>query len=88
LEKTLIDDFFMIHQGPKEQPSKGAKGGVAIILSQRCHTSGGQVEKTEKIARGGISIGDTTRILSLSIKFKLQINESSKLSKELAHTLV
>ena len=31
--KILPRDFMMIHHGPESQPCRGAKGGVAIILS-------------------------------------------------------
>ena len=30
----LPEDFLLIHHGPEKQPTIGAKGGVAIILSK------------------------------------------------------
>jgi hypothetical protein len=83
-EKTLIDNFFMIHRGPEEQPLRGAKGGVAIVLSPELADLWKSSKKKQKIARGGTTIGDTTRILSISIRFK---TNNSKLNKELTHTL-
>jgi hypothetical protein len=32
-EKYLAFDYYNIHHGPESQPSNGAKGGVAIMLS-------------------------------------------------------
>ncbi len=32
-QKLLPRGQLLIHHGPKEQPSHGAKGGVAVILS-------------------------------------------------------
>ena len=32
-ERHLINDYYIIHHGPEKQPTHGAKGGVAIILS-------------------------------------------------------
>ncbi len=33
-QKILPIGLLFIHHGPKEQPSHGAKGGVAVILSE------------------------------------------------------
>jgi hypothetical protein len=32
-EKSILEDYYLIHHGPPTQPSSGAKGGIAIILS-------------------------------------------------------
>jgi hypothetical protein len=34
-KKTIIEDYYLIHHGPQNQPTNGAKGGVAIILFPR-----------------------------------------------------
>ena len=82
-EKTLIDNFFMIHHGPQEQPLRGAKGGVAIVLSPELTDLWKSSKKKQKIARGGTTIGDTTRILSISIRFK---TNNPKPNKELTYS--
>jgi len=53
--------MIMIHHGPDMQPTRRAKGGVAIIHSKRLMEGckrGGQITK-----RGGKTIGNTTRLL-------------------------
>jgi len=69
-EKSIIDNYYFIHHGPETQPTNGAKGGVAIILSPELHAQWQSSGKAKKIIRGGILTGETTRILSVSMKFE------------------
>ena len=70
-EKFIIDNYYLIHHGPEAQPTNGAKGGVAIILSPELHTQWQSSGKAKKIIRGGILAGETTRILSVSMKLEI-----------------
>jgi len=70
-EKFLINDFYFIHHGPESQPANGKRGGVAIILSPDMHRQWKQSGKAKKVFKGGPSIGNTTRILSVNIRFEL-----------------
>jgi hypothetical protein len=70
-EIFLINDFYFIHHGPESQPAKGKRGGVAIILSPDMHHQWKQSGKAKKIFKGGSTIGNTTRILSINIRFEL-----------------
>jgi exonuclease III len=70
-EKIIINDFYFIHHGLESQPAKGKRGGVAIILSPDMHRQWKQSGKAKKIFKGGSTIGNTTRILSINIRFEL-----------------
>ena len=67
-EKFLLLDYYLILHGPENQPSNGAEGGVAIILSPDMHRQWKQSGKAKKIFKGGSTIGNTTRILSINIR--------------------
>ena len=63
-----------IHHGPETQPTKGAKGGVGIILSRewtKGWTRGGNITR-----HGGNSAGNTTRLLSIDV-----VLETAKVKK-------
>ena len=70
-----------IHHGPKTQPLRGAKGGVAIVLSEELGTL--WKKNGSKVLRGGPSIGATTRYMRVDVKLKLT-NSKSKIK---THTL-
>jgi hypothetical protein len=70
-EKILLLDYYLIHHGPEHQPASGAKGGVAIILSADLAVQWKTSGTAKKIIRGGPSIGNTTRALSISMKFEV-----------------
>jgi hypothetical protein len=38
-KKYLMFGYYLIHHGPEVQPTSGAKGGVAIILSPHLTTA-------------------------------------------------
>ena len=83
-EKVLIDDYYIIHHGPESQPTNGKRGGVAIILSPNLHLQWRTSGKAKKILRGGPSIGETTRFLSISMRFEMpktnnNINKKKKI---------
>jgi hypothetical protein len=56
---------------PETQPINGAKDGVAIILPPELAHQWKSSGSEKIIVRGGISTGETTRLLSISMKFKL-----------------
>ena len=85
-EKFIIDNYYFIHHGPEAQPTKGAKGGVAIILSPELHSLWQSSGKAKKIIRGGILAGETTRILSVSMKIEVY-SESNGEKKKKYHNL-
>ena len=70
-EKFLINDYYIIHHGPETQPVNGKRGGVAIFLSPDLHLQWKLSGKGKKIIKGGTTVGDTTRILSISMRFEL-----------------
>jgi len=70
-EKILLLDYYLIHHGPEFQPTSGAKGGIAIILSLDLALQWKTSGRAKKITRGGVSIGNTTRALSISMKFEI-----------------
>ncbi len=77
-EKYIYNDYYLIHHGPDNQPANGAKGGIAIILSPELTTQWKSSGKAKKITTGGISTSETTRILSISMKFEIQQPPNSK----------
>ena len=92
-EKILLLDHYFIHHGPEHEPAIGAKGGVAIILSPDLAVQWKTSGTAKKIIRGGPSIGNTTRALSISMKFEVAppINPpnkpKSKVAKKRFHNL-
>jgi hypothetical protein len=62
-------DHYIIHHGPETQPSSGAKGEVAIILPPELAHQWKSSGNEKKVNKGGISVGETTRFLSISLKF-------------------
>jgi hypothetical protein len=60
---------------PPNQPSSEAKAGVAIILSPELTIQWKSSKKQKKIMRGEVSIGDTTRFLSISMSFETKTNQ-------------
>ena len=92
-EKILLLDYYLIHHGPEHQPASGAKGGVAIILSPDLAVQWKTSGTAKKKIRGGPSIGNTTRALSISMKFEVAppINPpnkpKSKVAKKRFHNL-
>ena len=70
-ERILLKEMIMIHHGPDMQPTRRAKGGVAIIHSKRLMEGckrGGQITK-----RGGKTIGNTTTAVIFNIFFILSV---------------
>jgi len=65
--KYLTGDKIMIHHGPSIQP-RGARGGVAIILSS--NLTEGWKEGGYVVKRGGETIGGTTRLMRVDIKIR------------------
>ena len=88
-EKFIYDNYYLIHHGPDVQPANGAKGGIAIILSPDLATQWKSSGKAKRITTGGISTGETTRILSISMKFEIQqeATNSKKETKKTYHNL-
>jgi len=78
-EKYLINGYYIIHHGPETQPINGAKGGVAIILSPQMTYHWKISNRAKKKFTGGISVGNTTRLLSISMRFEQQ--DASKVKK-------
>ena len=76
-EKLLINDFYFIHHGPETQPTHGKNGGVAIILSPELHLQWKLSGRAKKIFRGGPSVGNTTRFLSISLRFETYENNNN-----------
>ena len=76
-EKILIDNYCLIHHGPESQPINGKRGGVAIILSPSLHLQWKTSRKAKKILRGGLSTGETTRFLSISMRFEMPGNNNN-----------
>jgi exonuclease III len=77
-EKKILNDFLFIHHGPPKQPPQGAKGGVGIILSPELAYQWKTLEKKRKInkiKRGGLSTGNTTRFMALTISFEIPKGE-------------
>ena len=83
-ETHLAGDFtsilpkgqLMIHHGPESQPTHGAKGGVAIILSPEMTENwkrGGSI-----IRRGGLLAGETTRLLGIDVEIKTVVRAKTK----------
>jgi hypothetical protein len=70
-DKYLMFDYYLIHHGPEVQPANGAKGGVAIILTPDLTTIWKASGKAKKCIKGGLSIGNTTRFLSINLRFKM-----------------
>ena len=58
-EKSIFGGYYLIHHGPQKQPQKGAKGGVAIILSPELADQWRNNGRSKEIVRGGNSIGET-----------------------------
>jgi hypothetical protein len=77
-EKTLISDYYLIHHGPETQPSNGAKGGVAIILSPDLTTTWKASGKAKKCLKSGPSVGNTTRFLSVNLRLGPTKDHSQK----------
>jgi hypothetical protein len=81
-ERILPKGQLLIHHGPRVQPSLGAKGGVAVILSEDLATEWRKGKC--KMSKGG-EIAGTTQFMSISIKLKivnsrkLSINKKNKL---------
>ena len=73
-EKKILKDYLFIHHGPRKQPPQGAKGGIGIILLPELAYQWKNMEKkrkNNKIKRGGLTIGDATRFIALSISFEI-----------------
>ena len=87
-EKHLINDYYIIHHGPEKQPNSGAKGGVAIILSPQMalQWKTSNIKENKKIV-GGISVGNTTRLLSITIRFETINQQQDKKEKKKYHNL-
>ena len=69
----------MIHHGPARQP-RGARGGVAIILSSLL--TKGWMKGGNMIKREGKTMVSTTKLLRLDIKLRV-INTNLKISKKI-----
>ena len=65
--KYLAGDKIMIHHGPSIQP-RGARGGVAIILSN--DLTEGWKKGEHIVKRGGETMGGTTRLIRVDIKIR------------------
>ncbi len=73
-EKKIFNNYLFIHHGPLKQPPQGAKGGIGIILLPELAYQWKNMEKkrkNNKIKRGGLTIGDATRFIALSISFEI-----------------
>ena len=87
-EKYIFNNYYLIYHGPDNQPSNGAKEGIAIILSPELTTQWKSSRKAKKIMTGGISTSETTRFLSISVKFEiLQPQNSKKQARKSFHNL-
>jgi hypothetical protein len=69
--KYLMFDYYLIHHDPEIQLANGAKGGVAIILSPNLATIWLTSGEAKKCNKGGLSAGNTSRFLSINLRFKL-----------------
>jgi hypothetical protein len=88
-EKTISLDYYLIHHGLPTQPRCGAKGGVTIILSPELATHWKSSKKQRKIIKGGTSIGETTRFLSISMSFDLPEGKNKQFrSQSLCLTMI
>ena len=67
--KTLNNRYLMVYHGPIKQPRSGAKGRVAIILSREFDEVWRRTGNT--LWLGGISAGNTARLMGLDIDLKL-----------------
>jgi hypothetical protein len=86
-EKKILNDFLFIHHGHPKQPPQGAKGGVGIILSPELAYQWKSLEKKrkiKKIKRGGLSTGNTTRFMALTISLEIPKGEL-KLNKNVRY---
>ena len=66
----------MIHHGLDTQPKQGAKGGVAIILSEE--TANLWKLSKSNIRRGGILTGNTMRLLAVDFTLKIKSHNKTK----------
>jgi hypothetical protein len=60
-KKHIMFDYYIINHGSETQPSKGAKGGVAVILSPDLANVWKNSGKAKKCIKVGMSDGNTTR---------------------------
>jgi hypothetical protein len=80
-------DYYLIHHGPETQPTNGAKGGVAIVLSPELAETWKNSGKAKKITRGGTSVRNTTRFLSVNLRFEFT-NKKQKTFRNLCLTTI
>jgi hypothetical protein len=78
-ERILPKGQLLIHHGPRVQPSLGAKGGVAVILSEDLATEWRKGKC--KMSKGG-EIAGTTRFMSISIKLKIVNSRNLSIHKK------
>jgi hypothetical protein len=73
------NDYLFVHHGPPRHPSQGAKGRVGIILSPKLahQWKNGGKRGIKKLVKGGLSYGDTTRFMCLTISFEILKSESN-----------
>ncbi len=84
-ERILPKGQLLIHHGPRVQPSLGAKGGVAVILSEDLATEWRKGKC--KMSKGG-EIAGATRFMSISIKLKIVNSRKLSINKKTNyHTL-
>jgi exonuclease III len=86
-EKLIMFDYYLIHHGPEIQPSNGAKGGVAIILSPDLASVWKNSGKGKRCIRGGMSVGNTTRFLSVNLRFETSKENTTTKKLETYHNL-
>ena len=70
--------YKFIHHGPERQPTRGAKGGIGIILSKEW--AKGEKKGGNIVRQGGIEAGETTRLLSMDVE--LETHNKSKTTKQ------
>lgn len=68
-KKYLMFDCYIIHHDPEVQPANEANGGLAIILSPDSATTWKTSRKAKKCIKGGLSACNTTRFLSVNLRF-------------------
>jgi hypothetical protein len=90
-EKKILKDYLFIHHGPRKQPPQGAKDRIGIILSPELAYQWKSLEKKRKInkiKRGGLATGDTTRFMALTISFEIPKGELKLNTNVKYHNLV
>jgi hypothetical protein len=86
-QKTLPRKQLFIHHGPENQPRQGAKGGVGKILSPVLANHWKKIKNKNKLLLGGLSIGGTTRFMSITIKLEKLAKTSKNKVKCKSHNL-